>query len=91
MFLLSNDISLNLEPRTGSNTHPFPLPPVNEIFVIAFISNSCGSTNIFSTLPESIGSTKAVVPELASTVTTGGFIISYLSPPFNTSIFSIGP
>ena len=89
--LLSNDISLNLAPKTGSKTHPLPLPPVSDILVTDCMSKSCGSTNIFSTLPEIIGSTNAVTPVLASTVIDGGFITSYLSPEFNTSTSSKGP
>ena len=89
--LLSNDISLNLAPKAGSNTHPLPLPPVSDIFVIDCMSKSWGSTNIFSTLPEIIGSTNAVMPELASTLMIGGLITSYCSPEFNTSTSSNGP
>ena len=70
--LLSKDKSLNLAPKTGSSEQPFPFPPVSDIFVTALISKSCGSTNIFSTLPVIIGSTKAVVPELDSIVIVGG-------------------
>jgi len=78
--LLSKDKSLNLSPRTGSSEQPFPFPPVSDMFVTALISKSCGSTNIFSTLPVIIGSTRAVVPELASIVIFGGLTTSYFSP-----------
>ena len=61
------------------------------MLVISWISKSWGSTNTFSTLPDIIGSTKALVPPPVSTEIIGGLITSYPWPPFNTSTSSRGP
>ena len=76
--LLSNSKNLFLSPKTGSNIHPEPFPPVNEIFEIDLISKSCGSTRQSTTLPWIIGSIFASTPPagLDSTFITGGFITS---------------
>ena len=75
----------------GCNTHPLPLPPVNEILVIWSISNSWGSTNTSLTVPWIIGSTAAPTPVLVSIPTIGGFNTSYPEPPFSKSTDSSGP
>ena len=91
MSLLSNEISLNLAPKTGSSKQPLPFPPVSDMLIIDSISKSCGSTKTFSTEPDKIGSTNAVTPLLDSTIIWGGFNISYPSPPFNTCTSSNAP
>ena len=48
---LSNDTSLNLVPKTGSNTHPLPFPPVSDTETTLSTSKSWGSTKICFTLP----------------------------------------
>ena len=76
---LSNSISRNLSPRTGSNSQPDPLPPVREIPSIDSISKSCGSTNTCFTSPTTTASTKAVVfaePTGLPIVIFGGLITS---------------
>ena len=60
--LLSNSISLNLSPTTGSKIQPDPLPPVKVTEIAVSISKSCGSTYTAFTLPLIIGSTRAVTP-----------------------------
>ena len=76
--LLSNSKNLFLSPKTGFNTHPEPLPPVNEMFETSLISKSCGSTRQSTTLPWIIGSIFASIPpaKFESTFITGGFITS---------------
>ena len=75
---LSNSISRNLSPRTGSNSQPDPLPPVSETPSIDSISKSCGSTNTCFTSPITTASTKAVVfaiPIVCPTPKNGSLIV----------------
>ena len=75
----------------GCNTHPLPLPPVSDIFVTDFISNSWGSTKTDFTVPCIIGSAAAPTPLLVSIPIMGGLTTSYPLPPFNKSIDLRGP
>ena len=91
--LLLNSTSLNLGPVTGSKKQSLPLPPVSVTDNTLETSKSCSSTNISSTEPLIIGSTKAVVPipTIPSTTTFGGLAISYPVPELYTSVCSIVP
>lgn len=73
---LSNSISRNLLSIIGSIKQPDPFPPVKERENIPLISKSCGSTYTSFTLPEIIGSTRAVDPVPADISIFGGFMIS---------------
>ena len=90
--LLSNLSSLFLEPNTGCNTQPVPLPPVRDILVTASISKVCGSTKTSLTVPCIIGSAAAPTPPLLVSIPMiGGFNISYPEPLLVKSIDSNDP
>ena len=97
---LSKDISLNLDPITGSNKQPDPLPPTKSSDKNLSNPKSCGSTKTCLTLPITTGSTLAPVPvgipifwslAISSIVNCGGFTTSYPLPPLRTSNSSTGP
>ena len=96
---LSKDISLNLDPITGSNKQPDPLPPTKSSDKNLSNPKSCGSTKTCLTLPITTGSTFAPDPRgrpdpvcaISSTVNCGGFTTSYPLPPLRTSNSSTGP
>ena len=89
--LLSNSNSLFLSPNIGCNTHPLPLPPVNDILCTSSISNDWGSTNTSFTVPWTIGSAAAPTPVLVSIPIIGGFKTSYPEPEFKRSTDSSEP
>ena len=76
--LPSKSNSLFLFDKIGSNVAPDPLPPSIVNDKTSWISKSCGSTWISTTLPEITGRTSAVVLPVPGELTCkiGGFITS---------------